>query len=84
MNWHDILERAGWTFVQGALGAITAVPLVTDVAGWEAAGVAAATGGISAVVSFLKTLAQERLGRFETRADMVLPGHPVPTEDEWA
>ena len=69
MNWYDILERAGWTFVQGALGAATVVPVVTDIAGWEAFGVAAATGGISAVVSFLKTLAQERLSKFETRSE---------------
>ena len=68
MNWHDILERAVWTFVQGALGAITAVPLVTDVAGWSVLGVAAATGGVSALLSLLKTVAQERLKRFDTRA----------------
>jgi hypothetical protein len=67
MNWHDILERAGWTFIQGAVGAITAVPLVTDISGWEAVGVAAATGGVSALLSLLKTMAQERLGIIETR-----------------
>lgn len=69
MNWHDIFERAAWTFIQGALGAITAVPLVTDVQGLEAVGVAAATGGVGALVSGLKTVAQERLGRFDTRAN---------------
>ena len=67
MNWHDILERAAWTFVQGAVGAVTAVPLVTDVEGWSVLGVAAATGGVSAVLSLLKTVAQERLKRFDTR-----------------
>ena len=68
MNWHDIIERAVWTFVQGAVGAITAVPLVTDLHGWEAAGVAAATGGVSALLSLLKTMAQERLSMVDTRA----------------
>lgn len=84
MNWRDIVERAAWTFVQGALGAITMVPLVTDIKAWKAVGVAAAAGGMGALLSFLKTLAQERTGKFETRADMVLLGHPEPTEDEWA
>ena len=84
MNWYDILERAGWTFVQGAIGAVTTVPLVTDVEGWEALAVAAATGGVASLVSFIKTLAQERLGKFETRFDMVEGGAPEHTEDEWA
>ena len=69
-NWRDIVERAVWTFVQGALGAVTVVPIATDLAGWEALGVAAATGGIGAVLSFLKTLAQERLSVPETRANL--------------
>ena len=68
MNWHDILERSVWTFVQGFIGAVTAVPLVTDTHGWAAIGVAGATGGISALLSLLKTVAQERLRRFDTRA----------------
>lgn len=84
MNWTDILERAAWTAVQGAIGAITVVPVVTDVDGWEALIVAAGTGAAASLVSFLKTLAQERLGKFETRSGMVLPGEPEPTEDEWA
>lgn len=68
MNWKDILERAAWTFVQGALGAITILPLLTDLQGWEALGIAAATGGLSSLLSFVKTLAQERLGLVDTRA----------------
>ena len=67
MNWYDILERAAWTFIQGAVGAITTVPLVTDTDGWAIVAVAAATGGVSALLSLLKTLAQERLGLIETR-----------------
>ncbi len=68
-DWHDVLERSVWTFIQGFIGAVTAVPLVTDTSGWTAVAVAGATGGVSAVLSLLKTLAQERLGKFDTRSD---------------
>lgn len=76
MNWKDIFERAAWTFVQGALGAITALPLLTDLQGWEAVGVAAASGGLGALLSFFKTLAQERMGLIETRQPMLQAGEP--------
>lgn len=78
MDWRDICERAVWTALQGGVGAITTVPLVTDVAGWEAVGIAAATAAVSSVLSFLKTLAQERLGVIETRASMMLDGAEHP------
>lgn len=78
MNWQDVFERAGWTFVQGALGAVTAIPIVTDVEGWAAVGVAAVTGGISSLVSFVKTVAQERLIVPETRAHV--PAHAEGAE----
>lgn len=68
MNWYDILERAAWTFVQGALGAITVIPAVSDVGGWAALGAAALTGGVGALLSFLKTIAQEKLDVPDTRA----------------
>lgn len=69
MDWKDILERAAWTFVQAAIGTVTALPLFTDIDGWAAVGAAAGAAGLSAVLSFLKTVAQERLGRFDTRAN---------------
>lgn len=62
MDWENVLERAAWTFVQAAVSTVAVVPTVTDVAGWKAVGVAAATAGIAALVSMVKTLAQERLG----------------------
>lgn len=68
MNWYDILERAAWTAVQGALGAVTAIPLLTDTHGWSVLGLAAATGAMGALFSFLKTMAQERLSGLDTRA----------------
>jgi len=74
-NWRDILERAAWTAVQAAVATVTTVPMLTDVAGWEALGVAAATAGVGAVLSFVKTIAQERLGMIETRSDMIVGDH---------
>ena len=68
-DWRDVLERAGWTAVQAAVASVTAVPLLTDAAGWEALVVASATAGVAALVSFIKTVAQERLGVLETRSD---------------
>lgn len=67
-NWQDIIERAVWTAVQAAVSVVTVVPLITDVAGWEAAGVAAASAAAASLLSFVKTLAQERLSVPETRA----------------
>jgi hypothetical protein len=75
MNWLDVLERAGWTALQAAVATITMVPLLTDVAGWEGVAVAAATAAVAALVSFVKTLAQERLGVLETRSEMLEEGH---------
>ena len=66
-NWRDVFERAVWTFVQGAVAVVTAVPLITDIEGWAALGVAAVSGGVAAVLSFLKTFAQERLALPDTR-----------------
>lgn len=76
MDWRDILERALWTAVQSGLATLTTVPLITDADGWESAAVAAGTAGLGAALSFIKTVAQERLGRWETRASMILGGHP--------
>lgn len=60
MDWKNILERAAWTFLQAGLATIPAslsVDELTDKAWWLAAGVA----GIAAVLSFVKTVAQEQL-----------------------
>lgn len=62
-DWFDILERALWTFVQGAIGSVTVIPLVADVSQWRAIGIAALTGGISAVLSFAKTVIKQHVER---------------------
>ncbi len=84
-DWKDIAERAGWTAVQAGLGAIVTVPLLTDVDGWETAALAAGTAAVGAVLSFIKTLAQEQLGVIETRPSHIEAGAPdAPhTEDEF-
>jgi hypothetical protein len=61
MNWKNILSRAAWTFVQGALAAVVVVPAVSDLEGWKALAAAAVAGGIAALVSFIKTTITETL-----------------------
>lgn len=66
MNWGNILERAGWTFVQGTLGSLTTVAVADaltslNVESLTALGLAALGGGTAALLSFIKTVAQERL-----------------------
>jgi len=67
MNWNDILERAGWTFVQAFVGTFGAISLISDLSEIAGAADAAAAAGLSAVLSFVKTVAQERLAIPETR-----------------
>ena len=68
MNWHDVLERAAWTAVQGSIAADTVLPAITDVTGWAVLGNAALIGGLSSLLSFIKTVAQSRLSALDTRA----------------
>jgi hypothetical protein len=65
MDWKNIGERAGWTFVQSAIGTVTVLPLLTDIEGLAAVGLAAATAGVSSVLSLLKTVATQRLSELE-------------------
>lgn len=64
MNWSNVVERAVWTFVQGFLAVFT-VSNIADVQALKAAGLAGVTGGVAALLSFIKTVAQERLSREE-------------------
>lgn len=91
MNWRDILERAAWTAVQGAIAAVPVAQVTAAIGGSDVDALAQLAlaglgGGVAAALSFIKTVAQERLGMIETRSDMVLPGTPdhPPVEDEWA
>lgn len=72
MNWGDILERASWTGVQSFLGALA----TTEVAGaigeadldtLQALALSAFGASVAALISFFKTVAQERLAKLDTR-----------------
>jgi hypothetical protein len=56
MDWKNILTRAAWTFVQ-AFVAATGGAIAWDINMWKVAAVA----GAAAVLSLLKTVAQEQL-----------------------
>jgi hypothetical protein len=82
MNWKDILERASWTALQAGLAAIPVAQLtaaftegvdITTIQQLALVGLGAAVG---AFVSFIKTVAQERLGVLETRSNMIQAGEP--------
>lgn len=54
----DMLERAGWTFVQAFLGALTISPMVgVDASGLQIALIA----GGSATLSVVKTYAKKKI-----------------------
>lgn len=64
INWINILERAGWTFVEGFLVALPATfSAQMDGAAWKAALIGACMAGLSAVKTFLIELLQSRKGR---------------------
>ena len=54
INWKNLLERAGWTFIEGFLVALPATLSVNmDGAAWKSAILAAVMAGLSAVKTFL-------------------------------
>lgn len=59
VNWRNVIARALWTFVQGAIGTVTVLPYITDETGWVNVANGAIAGGVAALVSFIKTLAVE-------------------------
>ena len=68
MNWKNILERAGWTFVEAFLVALPAtVSADMNGAAWKSALLSAACAGLSAVKTFaielIKSLNQEKFGQ---------------------
>ncbi len=56
-EWLNLLERAAWTFVQAALGALIIVPEMN----WKAAIVGAIGAGLSALKTFVVEIAKKRL-----------------------
>jgi hypothetical protein len=61
MNWTNILERAAWTLVEGFIIGIPATLTLSDLPDLQAIMVGSLLAGALAVVSFIKTVAQERL-----------------------
>lgn len=61
LNWKNVLTRAIWTFFQGAIGTVAVLPYISDRQGWVNVANAAIAGGIAALLSFFKTVAQETL-----------------------
>lgn len=54
IDWINILERAGWTFIEGFLIALpTTFTMEMDGAAWKAALFSAAMAGLSAVKTFI-------------------------------
>lgn len=63
MNWLNVAERAGWTFLEAFLVALpTTISVDMDGAAWKAVLLSAACAGLSAVKTLLIELLQERKG----------------------
>ena len=61
MDWKNILERAGWTFLEAFLVALPATfSIEMDGAAWKSVLLSAACTGISAVKTFIIELLKER------------------------
>lgn len=61
MNWMNILERAGWTFLEAFLVAMpTTISADMDGAAWKALLLSAACAGLSAVKSFIIEVIKRR------------------------
>ena len=62
MNWLNILERAGWTFLEAFLVALPAtISADMDGAAWKSVLLSAACAGISAVKTFVIELLKSRI-----------------------
>ena len=60
MNWLNILERAGWTFLEAFLVALPAtISADMDGAAWKSVLLSAACAGISAVKTFIIEVVQQ-------------------------
>jgi hypothetical protein len=70
MNLYNILERAFWAFIEAAAATFIAVEVVFDLETLQSAAFAAAVAGGSAVLSMLKTVAQERLVVLAVKRDL--------------
>lgn len=64
-QWLNLLERAAWTFLQGALATLIISPDMN----WKSALVGALAGGISALKTLILTVAQNRLEQHDQEGD---------------
>ena len=69
----DATERVAWTFVQGALGTVSAEAIAT---GDPSALRAAAIGGLAAVLSLVKAIAAKRMGDPHSAATLFTAQQP--------
>lgn len=73
MNWTNILERAGWTFLEGFLVAFpSATTLGLDGAAWKSALFAAACAGLSALKTIIVEIIQKRLEELNAKKEAEL------------
>lgn len=64
LNWKDILERALWTFVEGALVALPVTfSMEMDGAAWKSLLFSAVLGGVSALKTFLLDIARQHTAK---------------------
>ena len=64
MNWKNILERAGWTFVEAFLVALPAtISADMNGAAWKSALLSAACAGLSALKTFAVELIKSLNGK---------------------
>ena len=56
-QWLNLAERAAWTFLQAALGALIIVPGID----WKAAIVGAVGAGLSALKTLIVEIAQKKI-----------------------
>lgn len=61
MNWTNILSRAGFAALAAGVAGLVVPQVISDVAGWRAAGAVALAAAIGAFVSTLKSLILEAL-----------------------
>ena len=65
MNWLNILERAGWTFLEAFLVALPAtISADMDGAAWKSVLLSAACAGLSAVKTFIIELLKSKTGEY--------------------
>lgn len=83
----DSAERVGWTFVEAAVGGVGGEALAVAVIGGDVSVLrASAVAGLTAVLSWVKTLAARKVGdpaNGSTRRIPKLAAHPATEFVDW-